>query len=438
MEDDELLLEPKEFGSFKFGPKGFKLGPEMIKLGSGIRHLTDECPYIRIGCNYYKIIEKTDRYGFKRKELKQWLKSEIVQDFGTDYPKTIPHYDDFIVEPSNIDFKQVVQNCYNIYSEFLHVAKQGNWIWTERLLKHVFGEQYELGLRYLQILYLHPDRSTVILALVSAERGTGKTTFLNWINALFGANMVIISSSDLLSNFNSHYATKNIVAIEESLFSQKQTVDKLKALATAKFIQVNQKFVTPYKIQCYVKIILTSNNEDDFAVVEANEIRFFVRKLGKPEFINHAIEDDLIKEIPAFLDFLKSLPKVDWTVSRSGFTTDELKNSSLDAVVRESKSDLYKDLIEHLINYFNNTDQEFIYAAPTDIKEKFFSNNNRVGINSIRRTLKNEFKMFPDDNHRYTPFQTAKSIVGRPYYFKRTDFVTKLSTETNDCYKVMD
>jgi hypothetical protein len=394
--------------------------PKNISLNEGEQAI----PYKRIGIKYYKMVMVYDRQGFVRYELKIWSKDAIIQDHGNEYLRSIPLYDGFLVKPSNINFEQVVGNSYNLYSKFNHIPKSGDWTWTGRLIKHVFGEQYELGLRYLQVLYQHPEKSTVILALVSSARGTGKTTFLNWLNALFGANMVFISSSDITGNFNSQYASKNIVAIEETLFGNRHVVDKLKGLATAKFIQVNEKFVPSYKIQCYVKIILTSNNEDNFAIVEAEEIRFLVRKLGKPEFENHAIEDYLIKEIPAFLHYLNSLPAVDWNVSRSGFTSEELKNSSLDAVVKESKSALYKDLWDRLNDYFNNTNQDFILAAPMDLKDRFFEKNYRIDSGYIRTILKNDFKIYPEINQRYLPFNKTESKVGRPYRFNRTDFVT--------------
>ena len=190
---------------------------EVLPIGITLNEVN---PFIRVGCSYYKRIKKIDRNGFPRNEFKVWKKEEIVLDHGKEYLKEIPHYDDFIMAPNNIVFQPTIDNCLNLDSEFLHIPGPGEWIWTERLLKQVFSEQYELGLRYMQILYLHTDRSTVILAIVSTERGTGKTTFLNWINLLFGANVAMISSSDFISGFNSHDATKTIIAIEETLFEK--------------------------------------------------------------------------------------------------------------------------------------------------------------------------------------------------------------------------
>jgi hypothetical protein len=416
-----------------------KIAVQEIPKKLSLNEEGDPVPYIRVGCTYYKKILKTDRNGISRLELKVWKKEEIVLDHGKKFLKEINHFDDFIMKPSNQAYESIIGKCLNLYSEFIHHPIEGDWKWTKILLEHIFGEQYELGIRYLQILYLYPDRSTVILALVSSERQTGKTTFLNWIDALFGSNVALISSSDFLSGFNGHYATKNIIAIEETLFEQKLTIEKLKALATAKFVQINEKFVTPYKIPFYGKIILTSNNEDKFAKIEEEEIRFFVRKVGRPQINNHAIEEELIKEIPAFLHYLTTLNLVDWSVSRSGFITEELKNKSLEAVVKESKSSLCKDLEMFLSEYFDNAPKEYVLATAMDIKRQFFDNNQRYEISYIRNVLKNEFKMNPETLQRYDSFNdmVAKS-VGRPYHFNRSDFVTELQTVTGSCYDLKD
>ena len=122
--------------------------------------------FVRVGCTYYKRIIKTDGNNITRTEYKVWKKEEIILDEGKEFLKQIPHYDDWIMKPNNLEFESSINNCLNLYSEFLHKPSPGEWIWTERLLRHVFGEQYELGIRYMQILYLHPNRSTVILTLV--------------------------------------------------------------------------------------------------------------------------------------------------------------------------------------------------------------------------------------------------------------------------------
>ena len=395
-----------------------------------------ENPFIRVGSDYYKKIRKHDRYGIERIELKPWKKPEITQDFGKDFVKSIPQFDDFTIKPSNFEYLPVINNCFNLYRPIIHEPKEGQWKWSKILMEHIFGEQVELGYRYMQILYLHPEQMMPIVVLVSRERQTGKTTFLNWLNMIFGGNVANISPEDLVSGFNYMYATSNIVAVEETLIEKALTVEKLKALATMKFITVNQKFVSQFKIPFYGKIILTSNNEDKFARIDDEEIRFFIRKVATPKIGNHGIEKNLLAEIPAFLHYLTTRPPVDFTKDRSGFTPDELKNHSLEIVKQESKSSLYKDLKELIIDEINNHPKRpqksydpelIIQMAPIDIKERWFKNNSRIDIQYIRHVLKNEFRLEPTEGAvRYIPFNDVNAVgskVGRPYSFSSNTYL---------------
>jgi len=389
------------------------------------KYFNEEIPYVRVGTDYFKMIYKADRFGVVRGELKAWKKEEIKQDHGSAYINNIPKFDDYTIEPNNFSYRPVINNCYNLYREFSHRPVKGEWYWTEILMRQIFGEQYALGIRYLQALYLHPDRILPIVVLVSRERQTGKTTFLNWLNMIFGDNMVMISPEDLTNSFNHIYATSNLIAIEETLIEKSITVEKLKSLATGKFISVNQKWVQQYKIPFYGKIILASNNEDKFARIDEEEIRFFVLKVGKPTIMNHNIEKGLAKEIPAFLHYLTTLPPIDWSKDRSGFTPDELSNDTLRNVKEESKNWLYKELVELITDWFNNNSDEELYAIPADIKNKWFSHNSRADIAYIRTVIKNDFKLTPELMMKYMPlggFSYDSKKAGTPFKFERRGF----------------
>lgn len=398
-----------------------------IKIDDGGQPIDSVNNYIRVGADYFRIIQKIDRFGITRTELKLWKKDEIKTDFGADAFKVIRKYADFAIQPNNIDYQPIVNNCYNLYRAFSHQPRQGQWVWTEILMRHIFGEQYELGIRYLQMLYLHPCRLGPIIVLVSRERQTGKTTFVNWLNMIFGANMVIISPEDLHSQFNNSYSSSNIIAVEETLIEKQVMVEKLKSLATGKFITVNQKFVNQFKLPFYGKIILTSNNEDKFARIDDEEIRFFIRKVPLPTHFNHDIETNLVAEIPAFLHHLTTLPPIDFTVDRTGFTPAELFNNSLDEVKQASKTWMYKSLkimIEDL--FLNELQYENEFRADAIcIKERFFPRNNDVDLYFIRQCMKNEFKMIlPEKTEYFAPFGTGPNKSSRPYLFKREQFTS--------------
>ncbi len=390
------------------------------------RFFSEDIPYLRIGVDYFKKIKKRDRFGIDGTELKKWKKEEIKEDFGKDHINKIAKFDNFTLVPNNFEHQEVIDNCFNLYHPFRHKEEAGRCEWSLTLMEHIFGEQLNLGLRYLQCLYLHPDRMLPILVLVSTERQTGKTTFLNWLNMIFGDNCVMINPSDLTSDFNSSYATANIIEIEETLIEKSVTVEKLKAISTGKFIGVNEKFIAGYKVPFYGKIIMASNQEDKFARIDQEEIRFFVRKVLMPKKGNHSIEGDLGREIPAFLAYLSSLPPVDFSIGRVPFTTEELKNDSLKAVQEASRSGLYKDLTEKFKDYLLNATpyREEIQVSPIDIKNKWFSHDKDTSIHYIKDTLKKDFKLKATATPiRYYPYGEAGAMskVGYAYTIKSAD-----------------
>ena len=383
--------------------------------------------YIRVGIDYFKIIHKPDRYNILQKEIKRWNKQEITQDWGKQILYDIPKYDDFILKPDNINFEQIYKNCYNLYNPISYIPQKGEWKWSEILLRHVFGDQFEAGLKYLQLLYLYPEQILPVLVLVSTTRQTGKSTFIDWVNAIFGKNVANIEPDSIGSTFNGEYAAANIITIDETMIERKSAVEKIKSLATKKYISVNMKFINNFKLPFFGKFILASNNEDDFMRISDEEIRFWVRKLSIPEEFNHNIDIDLVSEIPAFLHYLSSLPDpfVDGKKSRMVFTPEEISNEYLLKVKKQSHSGLFKELTEILTEYFeNNETKEFVYARPSDIKIKYFFNNARIERNYIRRVLKTEFKLEAKETMRVADYESLMEIgfLGRPFLFEKSMF----------------
>ncbi len=387
---------------------------------------SDTNNYIRVGSDYFKKIRKKDRFGIVRVELKRWKKDEIKLDHRDDsnFLFNIQKYDDFVIEPNNTGLNPVIDNCYNMYNLFPHSHSPGSWKWTDILLQHIFGSQYDAGLMYLKVLYMFPKQALPILALVSEERATGKSTFLDWLNMIFGANMSMIEPDVIGSTFNAEYATSNIIAIDETIIDKQIAVEKIKSLATKKFISVNMKNVSQFKLPFFGKIIMASNNEDKFMRIDDKEIRFWIRRISKPSIENHNILNDMVVEIPAFLHHLTTLPEIDFSKSRMVLTEDQIKNEFLAIIKKESMSNLYKEIIEVATNLFDqiDDDEHQIMFIPQDLKNRFWKYNNNISINYIRRVLKQEFKIDTLKNQRYTVLDTDAEWVGRPFYFKKKFF----------------
>lgn len=386
-----------------------------------------DVPFIRVGVDYYKVIHKPERH-FQREELKRWTKSELVTDYGKVILNIVKKYDDFVLEPDNENYSPVIKTSRglfkNLYSPFEHKPLESDWSTTEMFLRHIFGEQFEQGMKYLQCLYLFPKQILPILVLGSTERATGKTTFINYLSFIFGANMNIINPNDLTSDFNGMYSRMNIIAIEETFLDKNASVEKLKSITTAKYISVNQKHIDNYKIPFYGKVIILTNKLKNFAKVDNEEIRFWPRGIPVIEEEDANIEDKLVAEIPAFLHYLKSRPKLDFSKSRMMLTPDELSNEWLIQVKEESKPTLLKEIIENIIDYFNSNQVEKMEMTLKDIKEIWFPSNHNYSKSYIKTILLDYMKLPQPNNRKYKKINSAYNDLstGQAYTFEKDVF----------------
>jgi hypothetical protein len=395
--------------------------------------LKKEVPFIRVGCDYYRKVVKKNAFGVQTVQLKQWRKETIKDDYGAAYlTKQVPQFSDFTIEPNNIDFKIAHRDLYNLYAPFPHkpskkTATRHQFEHIDLLLNHIFETQTEMAYKYFKILYEHPRQILPVMVLTSRERQTGKTTFLNLLAIIFGDNHVQISPDDLTNDFNSSYANKNIIVVDETSIEKQAAVERIKSISTAKTITVNQKHVAHYSIPFYGKIVLATNREKDFMRIDEEEIRFWVLKVRPIEQKITDIEIKMRDEVPYFLRYLLDLPAVDFSRDRMVFTADELKNEQLEAVVEESRSGLYKEISEHARAFFENefVSSEF-YATAKDIKNRWFPNDSRIGLAYIRKVCVEELKLDYDCENgkttRYYAFGGGDSMVGRPFVFKLSKF----------------
>ena len=392
--------------------------------------LKKDIPFIRVGTDFYKVIDKENRYGGTDKALKAWDQKTITGIHGKNLIKLIPNFDDFCIVPDNKNHSTVHKNCYNLYAPFPH--KPSHEIITEKdiphsitVLNHIFGEQLELGLKYMKVLYEHPKQMLPVFVMVSEERGTGKTTFLNWLQMIFSENLVNIDPGNLASQFNYIYATKNIIMIDETIVEKTAAEQKVKSITTAKTMSVNPKHVQGYSIPFFGKIIMCTNKVRDFMRIDSEENRFWIRYIHPVKGKKHIkIEDDLFYEIPKLLKYITQLPPIDFSQDRLVFTLQETQTAELLEVKSESKFGLHKELEILIDNHFANDNSiDYFYASSIDIKAKWFLNDARTPRSYILKVLKNEMKINAATKPmRYCPFEInelGKDVVGRPFMFIR-------------------
>lgn len=186
-----------------------------------------EIPYVRISTTYFKKVKKPLSSGDETEILILWNKDTIISDYGRDYLAKIECYDGFCSIPSHTNYKPTVGTFYNQYHDLEYKPLSGECLNILSYIKHIFGQQYELGLDYMKILYEYPLQALPVLCLVSSERGTGKTTFLNLLKLIFGKNMTLNTNDDFRSQFNSDWANKLAIAVDEVLLDKREDSERI-------------------------------------------------------------------------------------------------------------------------------------------------------------------------------------------------------------------
>ena len=261
--------------------------------------------FIRVGTTLYKLVNQPRlNGGYVRKRI-VWNNETLRQDYGKHYLATVPKYDGFCTVPEHVSYRPVIGKFLNLYEPIEHRPQQGEFPSIHSLVEHIFGEQYELGMDYLQLLYLQPVQKLPILLLVSEERNTGKSTFLNFLKALFQNNVTFNTNEDFRSQFNSDWTGKLLIVVDEVLLNRREDSERLKNLSTTLSYKVEAKGKDRDEIGFFAKFVLCSNNEYLPVIIDAGETRYWVRKINRLQFDDTDFLQKLKAEIPAFLYYLQ-------------------------------------------------------------------------------------------------------------------------------------
>lgn len=391
--------------------------------------------YIRVGTDYFRetMIPMT---GDDLKVLKKWNRQTIIDDYGKEILNNIKKYDGFCFIPSHNNFQKMIKKHYNRYEPLSYTLNpDGNWKKIEQLLFHVFGDQYELGLDYLTILWKHPTQVLPILCLVSTERETGKTTFLTLLKLLFENNATLNTNEEFRSRFNSDWAGKLIIGIDEVLLDKKEDSERIKNLSTAKYYKSEAKGKDRAEGEFFGKFVMCSNNEDSFVKIDNHEVRYWVRKvptLGSNS--NPSLIDEIRIEIPSFASFLNSREIVAKKVSRMWFSTEQIHTEALDILMFGNRTNVEKELEELLKDEFSFFDVDTLCYTTKNLFDMLRSRGVNVSSSYIATILKSKYNLTNEKNSSYSYYRSeiynAASTVasgftserGRYYQFKRSVF----------------
>lgn len=421
--------------------------------------------FFRIGIDYYHKGRKARANPKEGSDiiLEKWNKSTIIDDFGKDFLKHIRKLFTFTIRPDHINYQEIIDGNYNQYHPFVWTdLREGPWDKIRMYLEHVFGtndityihpktkeekvvNELDLALDYVQLLYEKPMQKLPILCLVSREKETGKSTFLELMKQIFTDNAIFVSNSDLESDFNAFWLSKLLVMSNEVFIDKKRQGEMLKNFSTSSRATANGKNVAQREEEVFMKFIFTSNDEDKFIITDEEEKRFWVRKVPKltPEQLNPNLLDEMIEEIPAFLNFLSQRSLATDECNRMWFHTPLIQTDALRHVIAHNKSTVRKEIEEHIEELFYITNVSEILMTPKVVKEQVFGKSAKPELNYIRKVLRDEMRLQTwrndkgEEGRRYEyPVLVRKEgergqyieeqwnqDKGRCYVFKREDFV---------------
>lgn len=370
----------------------------------------------RIGTTYYKIVRQPNAAGQLIERSIPWTIEAIRQDYGKDFLANVPKYDGFCCVPSHLDYQSVVGNFKNKYSPLSHIPAEGEWLCIESLVRHIFGEQSDLGLDYLQILYTMPLQKLPILLLVSEERNTGKSTFLNFLKLLFEANVTFNTNENFRSQFNDDWNGKLVIVVDEVLLNKREDSERLKNLSTTYNYKMEAKGRDREEVSFFAKFVLCSNNEYLPVVIDPGETRYWVRKIPKLTTDDTTFLEKIRYEIPAFLHALTYRQLSTAEESRMWFDPKLIDTEALQKIIRANRNRVELELAEMLLDIMASMEVDTVYFCFNDILNLFDYQRVKTDRTALRKVVQDCWKLRPAPNSlSYTTYHIGMS-VSEPAY----------------------
>ena len=377
---------------------------------------TPEDRFERIGTTYYKIVRQPNAAGQLIERSIPWTIEAIRQDYGKDFLANVPKYDGHCCVPSHLDYRPVIGSFKNKYSPLSHIPAAGEWHCIESLVLHIFGDQYELGLDYLQILYSMPLQKLPILLLVSEERNTGKSTFLNFLKLLFEANVTFNTNENFRSQFNDDWNGKLVIVVDEVLLNKREDSERLKNLSTTYNYKMEAKGRDREEVSFFAKFVLCSNNEYLPVVIDPGETRYWVRKIPRLTTDDTSFLEKIRHEIPAFLHDLANRRLSTTEESRMWFDPKLIDTDALQKIIRANRNRVEVELAELLTDIMVTKGIESVDFCLNDILNLFDYQRVKADRTALRKVVQDNWGLRPAPNSlSYTTYQMGV-FLNEPAY----------------------
>jgi hypothetical protein len=323
----------------------------------------------------------TSPYYFKVKEADL----EKIYGINEEGKNNIPRYAGFTLVPENdktlykstIDLGDGLGNL-NLYivpehSEGKHEVSednQCNWPHISGLINHIAtstkpypNSRYtytQLLLDYMAIAWRVPCQGLPILALVSKERSTGKTTFLQLLDLIFQNNAKMVTVRDLANPFNMTWGLANLILVDEAKIP-KSMMTMIRNESTSRTRTINQKYLPSFDVPNHSKFVMASNEIEKFADIDTEENRYFVIEIKSfpkgaevPKYLELMLE-----ELPHFIDYLTNHHQIQTKCeTRMWFNYFDYRTPALEKITKSSKSAVYFK-VEEALEFLNTINIEY-------------------------------------------------------------------------------
>ena len=377
--------------------------------------------FIRVGTTLYKIVNQPRiNGGFVKKRI-VWNNETLRQDYGKDFIATVPKYDGFCTVPNHVNYQPVVDKFLNLYEPIGHQPKKGEFPYVDSLIRHIFGEQYELGMDYLQLLYLQPVQKLPILLMVSEERNTGKSTFLNFLKAVFQNNVTFNTNEDFRSQFNVDWAGKLLIVVDEVLLNRREDSERLKNLSTTLSYKVEAKGKDRDEISFFAKFVLCSNNELLPVIIDVGETRYWVRKIERLKSDDTDFLQKLKAEIPAFLYFLQHRTLSTQKESRMWFAPQLTFTPALQRIIRSNRNKIELEMSELCLEIMEQMAVTELSFCINDMVCLLNNTGCKADKSQVHRIVQDIWKLIPASNTlTYLTYQMDYNSLRNYSPIKRT------------------
>jgi hypothetical protein len=444
IKDNEFVFKRLSYRWVQDGDNG-----KLLRIGH-----QDVKEYMRIGCDYFRLVKVPNKHNELEEEIVKWSKGEITQDYGKYFMDDLPKYLTWCNMPDNSPSYQRIHNsCFNLYNPVIHKPAKGGIENTLSFLKHIFegngtaendieGDIFTVALDYLTLMWQNPTHILPVLCLVSPENETGKSSFLKWLQDIFGSNATIIDNERFKQSFNSHYITKYIIGIDEGFLDVEKRAEKerLKKLATDDKQFLEFKGADVKTVDFYAKLIICSNDADSLMKIEDGEVRWFVVRVKT--FAEHGIKNDpdmrnkMKAEIPAWLHFLSTRKVFHARKTRSWFATEHIITEQLKSIIEATRNRVDRvvdgvitDIFQtYKVNSFRMDVATIVQVIKRDAESKY-----AIDQLEVKKFLKDKMKMVPSEPQRLRypesfnaetgEIQWNISKVGRCFHFKVEEWI---------------